>query len=93
MRAWLLASAAVLYGLHRLATCADARDWIYYRRTSPGTGRAVMSVAQIFAPAIEHVIEEERSKELQGQTIDTDQPVISDPTSTPLSGAPEPRSS
>lgn len=49
------------YGLHRLALWAEGRGWIYYRtkRMPPGAGgMAMMQVAAIFEPAVEHVVEE-----------------------------------
>ena len=66
---WVLigpAVSAALYGVHRLATYADRRGWIYYRTKPPaGAGsRAMMRATAVFDPTIEHVIEEVESERL-----------------------------
>ncbi|HEX6850604.1 MAG TPA: hypothetical protein VF139_04295 [Candidatus Polarisedimenticolaceae bacterium] len=53
----------VAYGLHRLASWAEARGWIYYlkRRGSSGTlGDAFLEVQTMFDPSKKIVLEERR---------------------------------
>jgi hypothetical protein len=60
--------AALLYGLHRLATWAEKRGWIYYRkgRGSSGSGaRAAFELQSLAHPSTQHVIEERRRSELE----------------------------
>ena len=60
--------AALLYGLHRLATWAEARGWIYYRkgRGSAGAGaRATLEMQSLAHPSTRHVIEERRRSDLE----------------------------
>jgi hypothetical protein len=55
----LMASAAVVYALHRLALWMEKRGWIYYR-TARGRGRlpiAVLEVQSLMDPSKQHVIE------------------------------------
>jgi len=61
-----LAVGAALYGVHRLATYADRKGWIYYRTKPPaGAGsQAIMRATAMFDPTIEHVIEEVTSDRL-----------------------------
>ncbi len=56
----LLAVVVGLYLLHRLATYAEQRGWVYYRSKPPrGAGSVgAMRVMSLFDPTIEHVIEE-----------------------------------
>jgi hypothetical protein len=66
---WALIGVAVvvgLYGVHKLATYADRKGWIYYRTKAPaGAGsRAIMRATAVFDPTIEHVIEEVASDRL-----------------------------
>lgn len=62
------ASVAGLYGLHRLASWAEGRGWIYYRnRSRAPVGLGLL--AEIYAPEMEHVIEE-RSSEAARRTQD-----------------------
>jgi hypothetical protein len=74
LAAILVACLAGLYGLHRLALWAESKGWIYYRtkRMPPGAaGMAMMEVAQVFEPGIEHVVEELRSETVRGEATDT----------------------
>jgi hypothetical protein len=60
--------ATLLYGLHRLATWAEDRGWIYYRkgRGSAGAGaRATLELQSLAHPSTRHVIEERRRSELE----------------------------
>lgn len=56
------------YGLHRLALWAEGRGWIYYKtkRTPAGAGSlAMLEVAQVLEPEVEHVIEAVQSNREQ----------------------------
>jgi len=53
--------AAALFGVHRLAIWAEARGWIYYRNRPKGPVDLGL-LAVIYAPEIEHVIEERTSE-------------------------------
>jgi hypothetical protein len=60
---WVAPAVSALYGLHRPALWAEGRGWIYYRehRAPAGAaGLAMLEVASLVDPAVEHVIEEER---------------------------------
>lgn len=60
--------AGLLYGLHRLATWAEARGWIYYRKgrgSSGSGGRAMFELQSLAHPSTQHVIEERRRSELE----------------------------
>jgi hypothetical protein len=47
-----------LWGLHRLATWAEGRGWIYYRNPPRGSvSYGVSRVDAILRPEVEHVIE------------------------------------
>lgn len=65
---WLAVAIVALYGVHRLALYAGARGWIYYRNNptpSDAGGIGVMSVAQIFEPELEHVLDEIHSEKVR----------------------------
>ena len=67
---WVTLAAAALYGLHRLARWAEGRGWIYYRehRAPPGApGLALLEVASLLDPAVEHVIEEAREERARAE--------------------------
>jgi hypothetical protein len=58
---WAGLAAVGLCGLHGLALWAEARGRVYYRtrRMPPGAvGLAMMEVASIIHPAVEHVVAE-----------------------------------
>jgi hypothetical protein len=64
---WVVAGvaiAAALYGLHRLATWAEQRGWIYYR-TKRGPAPWLGSLDAIYKPEIEHVVEEASAREIR----------------------------
>jgi hypothetical protein len=63
-------SVLALYGLHRLATWAEACGWIYYRGKRRGGGSlssAVVGVQSLLQPAAAHVVEERRRTDLVRQ--------------------------
>ncbi len=70
------------FGLHRLALWAEARGWIYYRthRMPPGaTGLALMEVAAMLEPGVEHVVEEQRSRRAGAEAGSSGQPCSGEP--------------
>jgi hypothetical protein len=59
---------ALLYGLHRLATWAEARGWVYYRKGRGGSGAAAGAAFELHSlarPSVRHVVEERRRSELE----------------------------
>lgn len=59
----LLAAAAALYGLHRLALWMEDRGWIYYRRrrgSSGALGDAFLEVQSLVDPGQKAVLEARR---------------------------------
>jgi hypothetical protein len=53
---------ALGYGLHRLATWAEDRGWIYYRKKHGGSGSAsaaFLEVQKLFEPSKEYVLEQQ----------------------------------
>lgn len=65
---WLAGVLAVLSILHLVASWAENRGWIHYRRPGKGGHGAALSNAMaefeaVLNPAAEHRIEEERSQE------------------------------
>ena len=62
----LLGSAG--YGLHRAATWAEQRGWIYYRSQDRPPAPWLGSLDQIYKPEIEHVVEER-----SGEAVRADQ--------------------
>lgn len=59
---------AALFGLHRMALWAEGRGWIFYR-TRPRAPVGLGLLAEIYAPEMEHVIEE-RTSEAARRTAD-----------------------
>ena len=52
------AGVAVLYGLHRAASWAEGRGWIYYR-SEDRKGPVPMGILQeIYQPSVEHLVVE-----------------------------------
>jgi len=78
-----VAIAAALYGLHRLATWAEQRGWIYYR-TKRGPAPWLGSLDAIYKPEIEHVIEEASARGIR-----TDQDESGGPVSPGISTPPD----
>ncbi|MBT8197032.1 MAG: hypothetical protein KJO84_00885 [Acidimicrobiia bacterium] len=72
---WIgLVVMAVLYGLHRAATWAERRGWVYYRtKDRPRGGMSL--IGQIYHPSIEYTVEEEQSQRLdQDESGDPETP-------------------
>lgn len=64
----VVCAAALLYGLHRLATWAEARGWVYYRKGRGSSGAAAGAAFRLHSltrPSVEHVVEERRRSELE----------------------------
>lgn len=66
---WIGGVFAVLFVLHLLASWAEKRGWIYYRREGTGGAGTAMSNAlaefdAILNPATEHRLQEERSQRI-----------------------------
>lgn len=78
MRTALLVIAVVLggYGLHRLASWAESRGWIYYlkRRGSSGTlGNAFLELQTMIDPS-KKIVLEERRREVHEEDDEGDPP-------------------
>jgi hypothetical protein len=70
----VVAALAAWYGLHRLAVWAEERGWIYYRsKRGPlaGFGMALIEATTLFAPEIEHAIEEEQSEQMRADVAES----------------------
>jgi len=66
---WLAVIPAAVYGLHRLACALEDHGLINYRYPSArGTAIALLNYQRLFEPAVEHVIEYQRSGDLTIQT-------------------------
>ena len=90
MRSLLLGAAvlAAVYGLHRCATWAECRGWIYYRRKRGSSGtlsNAVLEVHSLFDPSKQYILEEKRRDQVEdGESGDppargTRRPPVADP--------------
>ena len=58
---WVVATvvfATILYGLHRIASWAEDRGWIYYRAKDRPAPPLLGMFEEIYHPAIEHVVVE-----------------------------------
>ncbi len=77
---WLVAIAAALYALHLLASWAESKGWIYYRKShgfADRAGNAMMEVQQILEPAKKNVIEMKQQK--KAVRDDAGEPPTSEP--------------
>ncbi|MBI4891521.1 MAG: hypothetical protein HY821_12920 [Acidobacteria bacterium] len=66
--AWLIAAAAVLYALHRLACWMEDRGWIYWTRSrgyATRAGNAFLEVQQLLEPSKKVVLEAKRDEKAQ----------------------------
>ena len=64
----VLAAAAVLYGLHRLALWAEDRGWIYYLRRKPTTsslGNAFLEVQSLIEPEKKQLAEARKAESVE----------------------------
>jgi hypothetical protein len=73
---WIGGLVVSLVILHLLASWAESRGWIIYRRSPPGSrGRgvalsnAMAELEVLLSPASEHRIEEERSRQVLADEI------------------------
>lgn len=71
MKGWLVAAAVLLlvYGAHRLASWAESRGFIHYRkrRGSSGTlGSAFLELQTMIEPS-KKIVLEERRREVRGE--------------------------
>lgn len=64
----IAAVAALLYGLHQLATWAERRDWIYYRSDDRKGPLPMGMLEEIYQPSVEHTV-----VELSDEAIRADQ--------------------
>lgn len=72
---WVLAAggaAAVVFALHRGATYAADRGWIYYRN-GPKRGNTLGLFEEVFVPEIEYMVEEVQSEEIRADEAETGQ--------------------
>lgn len=58
---WVLIAVAVVAALDRLASWAESRGWIYWRRRKPtgGGGTALGDLLLLFQPTRQHLVEEQ----------------------------------
>ncbi len=70
---------AVLWLLHRLATWAESRGWIYYRNPPRGSvSYGVSQVDAILRPEVEHVIELRDSERIVAEVDESGEPLDPD---------------
>ncbi len=74
---WFLIALMIgpaVYGTHRLALWAEDRGWIYYKnpRAPLGSyGMALIDATSMFAPEVEHVIEEQQAEEHRAEVTES----------------------
>lgn len=56
-------AVVVVAAIHRLALWADARGWIFYKTKPRFRGSSLGLIEEIYHPAHEHVIDEEKSEQ------------------------------
>lgn len=66
---WLALVAAGLYAIHLLATWAENRGWIYYRKRhgSVTVGSAFLEIQALMEPSQRHVLEQRRKDDFDDQ--------------------------
>ena len=66
---WLVGFLVFVVVLWRLALWADDRGWIMVRKKHgrKGLGVGMMSIAQIYSPSIEHVVDEVWSEQTRAE--------------------------
>ena len=66
---WIALAVAILYPLHLLATYAEKRGWIYYRKKhgSVTVGSAFLEVQALMEPSKRHVLEQRRRDDFDNQ--------------------------
>lgn len=65
----ILGIALVAYGLHRLASYAEGRGWIFYR-TRPPRIRMLGFLEELVDPRAEYIVEEETSEAIRADQSD-----------------------
>ena len=69
----LLGVAVSIYGLHRLASHAESRGWIFYR-TRPPRVRMLGLLEELVDPRVEYMIEEESALEIMAEHAESGDP-------------------
>ena len=66
---WIALAVAILYPLHLLATWAEKRGWIYYRKKhgSVAVGSAFLEIQALMEPSKRHVLEQRRREDFDAQ--------------------------
>jgi hypothetical protein len=66
---WIALAVAILYALHLLATYAEKRGWIYYRKKhgSVTVGSAFLEIQALMEPSKRHVLEQRRRDDFDDQ--------------------------
>ncbi len=61
----------LLYGLHRAASWAERRGWIYYRTKGKSGGLGMSLIGQIYQPSIEHVVDEQQAERIRADRTES----------------------
>ena len=66
---WIALVVVVLYSIHLLATWAESRGWIYYRKRhgSVTVGSAFLEIQALMDPSTRHVLEQRRRDDFDDQ--------------------------
>ena len=66
---WIVVVAGVLYAIHLLATWAESRGWMHYRKRhgSVTVGSAFLEVQALMEPGTRHVLEQRRRDDFDDQ--------------------------
>lgn len=67
-----LGGLGLIYGLHRLASFAESRGWIFYR-TRPPRVRMIGLLEELVEPRVEYQIEEQSSEEIRADHAESGQ--------------------
>lgn len=80
---WGILVVIGIYGIHRLASWAEDRGWIFYRKKKAGggtVGNALLELQAFLEPSKRHIIEER--KKMGGESQESgDKPNPGDPSS------------
>ena len=72
---WALGAVVALLALDRLATWAEARGWLYWRKRKPGQlpgGGILGDLVEVFQPARRHVVQERDRQRLGAHLLSSD---------------------